>query len=360
MTKTWKIIVPFLLGLGVLNVAGIYIWQRSQKPMPEQITVNSKIIKTIYHCPMHPQITSDEPGKCPICGMDLVKIEGQTEGHNHAEETSVEGRAEFVLNEENQQKIGVTSKTVELRPLMHEIRATGRVAYDPELYAAIEEYRQTVISREQLKDSSYKGFVDQSAALVKSAATKLKLLGLTEDQISKIGRGGSSAINLILPEGRVWVYAEVFEYEVRDLKAGQTIEAEAPSIPGETFKGRISSISPVLNAPTRTIRVRAEVPDPKGLLRPDTYLNVRIINDLGEKLAVPEDAVLFTDGQAYVFVKTSVEKFQPRPVQLGVKAKGFYEVKSGLSAGENVVTGANFLIDSESRLKSVLVDKNSR
>ncbi|WP_141731707.1 efflux RND transporter periplasmic adaptor subunit [Oligoflexus tunisiensis] len=360
MTKTWKIVVPFLLGLVLLNVVGIYFWQRSQQPMPEQTTQDTTEKKVVYHCPMHPQITSDKPGQCPICGMDLVKIEDHAEGHDHADNTSVGGRAEFALSEESQQKIGVTSAPVERRSLTQEIRATGRVAYDPELYAAIEEYRQALISREQLKDSSYKGFVDQSAALVKSAATKLKLLGLTEEQIGKIGRGGSNAINLILPEGRVWVYAEVFEYEVRGLKPGQTIEAEAPSIPGETFKGRISSISPVLNAPTRTIRVRAEVPDPKGLLRPDTFLNVRIINDLGEKLAIPEDAVLFNEGQAYVFVKDSTERFQPRPVQLGVKAKGFYEVTSGLSPGENVVTGANFLIDSESRLKSVLMDKNSR
>jgi membrane fusion protein, copper/silver efflux system len=99
------------------------------------------------------------------------------------------------------------------------------------------------------------------------------------------------------------------------------------------------------------------VPDPKGLLRPDTYLNVRILNSLGQKLAVPDDAVLFTNAQTYVFVKDEEGRFHPRTVQLGAKVKNFYEVKDGLKEGEMVVTGANFLLDSESRLKAAILEK---
>lgn len=351
-------LIFIVLGLVTLNVAGIYWWLHRSTALTGHSASTSPSERKIlfYRHPMDPSISSNVPAKDEM-GMDYIPVyEGEDES---TEESSVEGRSSFSLSKASQQKIGVTSTVVSRQPLIREIRATGRVAYDPELYAAIEEYRQALVARQQLKNSSYQGFVDQSAALVKSSETRLKLLGLTEEQIRKIAHGGSQAMNLILPEGRVWIYAEVFEYEVTGLKPGQSIEAEAPSIPGEVFKGKISSISPVLNAPTRTIRVRAEVPDPKGLLRPDTYLNVRILSDLGKKLAVPDDAVLFSNSQAYVFVKDDADLFHPRAVQLGAKVKGYYEVTAGLTEGEVVVTGANFLIDSESRLKAVLTEKQS-
>jgi Cu(I)/Ag(I) efflux system membrane fusion protein len=100
------------------------------------------------------------------------------------------------------------------------------------------------------------------------------------------------------------------------------------------------------------------VPDPTGLLRPDTYLNVRILTSLGEQLAVPDSAVLFSNNQAYVFVKDAGERFHPRSVKLGSKVKSFYEVREGLEEGEVVVTSANFLLDSESRLQAVIQQKS--
>jgi Cu(I)/Ag(I) efflux system membrane fusion protein len=356
MNKNWKILIIVVLGLVGLNAAFLYWWtKRTGDATTSSRSLGPPEKKILfYRHPMQPSITSKVPAKDEM-GMDYIPVyEGDEDNTNTS---TVEGRASFPLNLESQQKIGVTTTVVSRQPMAREIRATGRVAYDPELFAAIEEYRQAVLARQQLKNSSYQGFVEQSAALVKSSETRLKLLGLTDAQIKQLARGGSQAMNLILPKGKVWIYAEVFEYEVTGLKAGQNIEAEAPSIPGEVFKGTIASISPVLNAPTRTIRVRAEVPDPKGLLRPDTYLNVRILGDLGEKLAVPDTAVLFSNSQAFVFVKDAGERFHPRAVQLGAKVKDYYEVKEGLEEGEVVVTGANFLLDSESRLQSVILDK---
>ena len=375
-------------------------------------TTTSATQKEVYHCPMHPAVISDQPGKCPICHMDLV-----SEDHDHAhvdgsesvpaadnpaketnapkiifyrnpmdakitsavptkdnmgmdyipvydnedsgkaqESGAVVGRGGFNLSSEKQQLIGVSTIEVKKQTLQQEIRATGRVAFDPELFTAIEEHRQALIGKKAIGENGFAGMKEEALSLVASSKTKLKLMGLTDEQIRKLSSTNSSAMSLLLPQGKVWVYAEVFEYEVVGIKAGQSIEAEAPSNAGIIFKGIISSISPVLNAPSRTVRVRAEVPDPKGLLRPDTYLNVRILKNSGEKLAIPEDAVLHADGKDFVFVQTE-NHFEPRAVSLGVKAGDFTEVVSGLKEGERVVTAANFLLDSESRLKAVLSDK---
>lgn len=357
MNKNWKALIVVVIGLLAVNAAFLFWWtQRTERAAMTETAAAPKEKKILfYRHPMQPSITSKVPSKDEM-GMDYIPVyEGDEDNVNTS---NVSGRASFPLSPENQETIGVTTATVSRQSMSREIRATGRVAYDPELFAAIEEYRQALLARQQLKNSSYAGFVEQSAALVKSSETRLKLLGLTDEQIQQLARGGSQAMNLILPQGKVWIYAEVFEYEVTGLKAGQKIEAEAPSIPGEVFKGTISSISPVLNAPTRTIRVRAEVPDPKGLLRPDTYLNVRIMTSLGEQLAVPDSAVLFSNNQAYVFVKDAGERFHPRAVKLGSKVQSFYEVKEGLEEGEVVVTSANFLLDSESRLQAVIQQKS--
>ena len=326
--------------------------------------------KELYQCPMHPSITSDHPGICPICHMDLQKVDEEASGKDPSPDTmgaapsaptedGIMGRSGFSLSQEKQQLIGVTSAEINKRLLFSEIRATGRVAFDPELYTAIEEYRQALMSKSSMGDNPYEGLNEQANELVGSAKTKLRLMGLTDGQIRELAQSKSNSMSLLLPGGRVWIYAEVFEYEVAGVKIGQELEAQAPFLPGKVFKGKISSISPVLNAPTRTVRVRAQVPDPERTLRPDTFLNVRIKLDLGEAISVPEDAILHSGDRSFVFVVKEKGKFYPRQVVLGRKAGEYYEVLSGLEAGETVVTAANFLIDSESRLKSALKNMGS-
>lgn len=401
LSKNKMLILFFVVLISLVGL--IYYFSKSKRQMDlNPMSSGTSAMQTGYHCVMHPGIHSHEPGQCPICHMNLVKddesensqtahepqkiterkilfyrnpmnpeVRSQTPAKDnmgmdyiavYADEnsgsptTNVSGRGAFSLSNEKQQTIGVTSAEVKKEKLTSEIRATGRVAFDPELYTAIEEYRQSIIGRNSMGDTDYKGMKEQANALVASSKTKLKLMGLTNEQIQKLSRTDASALNLLLPAGKVWVYAEVFEYEISGVKPGQLIEADAPSNPGEIFRGKISSISPVLNAPTRTVRVRAEVPDPKSMLRPDTYLNVRILKDLGEKLAVPEDSVLHSEGKDYVFVQKD-NQFTPRAVTLGPKAGSKIEVVSGLLEGERVVTGANFLLDSESRLKAVLTEK---
>ena len=305
---------------------------------------------------MHPNITSDRPGNCPICGMNLQKAE---EGEKpvekkEGEEGAVPGRSSFILSEERQQLIGVTTTQAELRELSREVRASGKVAFDPDLFTAIEEYRQAIQSQAQMSKSMFKDLREEAQQLVKSSETKLKLMGLNDEQIHAVAKKDADAMNLLLPKGMVWIYAEVFEYEVSGLKQGQGIEAHAPSIPGKIFLGTVSSISPILNTPTRTFRVRAEVPDPENVLRPDTFVNVKIKIEFGKRLTVPLDSVLHSGDQNFVFVVKEKGIFEPRMVQIGVKSQEYFEILSGISEGETVVTAANFLIDSESRLRNAL------
>ncbi len=311
--------------------------------------------KELYRCSMHPAVTSDKPGICPICHMDLEKVEDdsmQMKMDTHSSDTqAVEGRGSFSLSQERQQMIGVTTAPVAIRHLGYEVRASGKVAFDPELFTTIEEYRQAVMSKNLMKDDLMQG---QANDLVSSARTKLKLMGLSDQQIRSLSSGKENAMDLLLPHGSVWVYAEVFEYEVAGLQPGVEVEIEAPSIPNKIFTGKLSSINPVVNSPTRTVRVRALIPDPQALLRPETFVNVKIKIDLGEKLAIPESAVLFAGEKKFVFVVMDKGHFMPRPIEAGLKAEGYYEVTSGLHEGETIVTSANFLIDSESRLRGVL------
>lgn len=389
----------FILTLAFL----IFLPSCSSRPNDEEKKTAQSASKTnaLYHCSMHPSITSDQPGTCPICGMALQKAvggfdaaptkeakpkEGKILFYRHpmrADVTSstpqkdemgmdyvpvyddtaaartgdVKGRGSFSLSQERQQLIGVTSEGIQVRELTHEIRSSGRVAFDPDLYTAIEEYRQTAVSISQLENGPLQS---QSKELLKSSKTKLQLMGLSNQQIRDLASPNTDVTNLLLPKNAAWVYAEVFEYEVASIKPGMRVDVDTPSIPGKSFGGKVSSISPVVNSPSRTIRVRALVANPQGILRPDMFVNARIISDLGKRLAVPESAVLHSGEDAFVFLVEGGGTYVPIKVRLGVKSKEYYEVLEGLKAGETVITSANFLIDSESKLQSVLKSARER
>ena len=125
-------------------------------------------------------------------------------------------------------------------------------------------------------------------------------------------------------------------------------------LPGKSFLGIVKAIDPILSTESRTIRVRGEVPNAEGLLKPEMYVDAKIFADLGQKLAIPEEAVINTGERTLAFVVTEGGRYDPRELKLGQEAEGYYEVISGVSEGERVVTSANFLIDSESKLKSAV------
>jgi multidrug efflux pump subunit AcrA (membrane-fusion protein) len=344
-----------------------------------------------YQCSMHPQIVSDRPGTCPICQMKLQRVDtpgaaaatrqplfyrhpmrpdvtspqpakdemGMDYLPVYAEEEEpgavvVAGRAGFTLSTERQQLIGVTRAPVERRRLDSEIRAAGTVAYDPTLYQAIIEYRQALAARRELGDAALPEARQGAESIARSAALRLRQLGLSEAQVRELTAGGRSPVDLLLPQQQAWVYAQVYEYEMAAVRPGQTATITIPSRPARTYSGRVVGIDPILDAATRTARVRIHVPAADAELHPQAFVRATIHVPSAEVLALPADAVLPSGHQQIVFVVTGPGTFEPRAVQLGRQAGGYYEVLDGLRAGEQVVTSANFLIDSESRFRAAL------
>jgi RND family efflux transporter MFP subunit len=236
------------------------------------------------------------------------------------------------------------------------IRTVGRIAHDPELYQAQQEYLQALAGSKKAGSATAPEIHEQAGKLVESARIKLRLLGLSEELIDEIEAAGKPDRSLLYsdPGGRVWLYAPIYEYELSLVKAGDKIEIEAPGLPGEKFEGLIRSIDSVLDPMTRSARVRAVLENPQGFLKPEMYVNATLRVDVGEKLAVPQEAVFATGEKNVVFVTRPDGSMEPREVVLGVQADDFSEVRSGVGEGEQVVTDGNFLIDSESRLKAAL------
>ena len=387
------ILVTVVLAVAVGGGVALYLHRPAGEALPPEYAGPARHQK--YQCAMHPQIVSDKPGTCPICGMKLQPVEDEaaaaptgggrtiafyrhpmrpdvtspvpakdemgmdyvpvyTDELQAGQAGAVPGHAPFTLSPARQQLIGVRRARVERRSLTVAIRAIGTVAYDPGLYQAVVEYRQALRARAELAQSTVPEALSGADGLVRAAAVKLRQKGISEAQLAQVARGEGDPTNLLLPGKSVWVYAQVYEYELGLVRPGQTLSITAPSLPGRRFTARIAGIDPILDPATRTARVRALVSTPAGDLRPESFVDVSIEVPLGERLAVPEDAVLDTGTRRIVFVVRGQGEFEPRAVELGRDAQGFYEVLSGLEAGEEVVVAANFLIDSESRFRSAL------
>jgi membrane fusion protein, copper/silver efflux system len=376
--------------IGLIIVAAVVtamlIYQRSARQSTESVGSRASMTGTtgqLYQCSMHPQIVSDKPGVCPICGMRLEPVERISPAANasapgvrkilfyrhpmrpdvtsptpakdemgmdyvpvYADEMTegagdVPGHAGFSLSTERQQLIGVTRGRVGVTNLFSEIRTVGNVAYDPDLYEAIVEYRASS-DREA------------GAALVQASALRLRQMGLSEEMIAELAGPGHDPKSLLLPGKEMWVYAQVYENEVGLIRAGQPVEVTALSVPGHTYTATIVAVDPILNATTRTLRARILVSTPEEDLRPGMFVNVKLEIPLGQKLAVPQEAVLDTGDHQIVFVVKGAGAFEPHSVTLGRKAGDYYEVLNGLENGDEVVTSANFLIDSESRFRSAV------
>lgn len=151
---------------------------------------------------------------------------------------------------------------------------------------------------------------------------------------------------------QVWVEGQVYEYELSHVQVGMAATVVLPEMPDRTFSTKVSYVYPYLESDTRTARVRVELPNPDGLLRPDMYAHVHLKVDLGERLVVPEEAVLYAGESRVVFLDLGEGHLQPRKIKTGLRNSDDIEVLAGLAEGDRVVTSGNFLIAAESKLKA--------
>ena len=152
----------------------------------------------------------------------------------------------------------------------------------------------------------------------------------------------------------VWVNADIYEFELSQIRIGQRANISLSYYPGRIFTGKVAWISPVMDEKTRTAKLRLEFPNPGFALKPEMYTNVEIDIDAGKKLAVPEEAVLDSGLRKLVFLSKGEGQFAPAEVKLGSKFEQYYEVLAGLSPVEKILASASFLLDSESRLSEAM------
>jgi Cu(I)/Ag(I) efflux system membrane fusion protein len=408
LSMVWIAIAVLSLGL---NGYLLFLHSGSTDlPHPKIQNPKSKIS---YTCPMHPTIIQDQPGKCPICGMELVRSGDEALGTTAADshEGGVTGRSTVTIDPKRQQLIGLKTSTVERRELRTERRMFGRVQvdqtrvrkvnvkvegyvekilvdftgksvrrgdplftyYSPELTSAQQELLLALKGAEASGDNS-------TASLVRQ---KLLLWDVTPEQIERLEKSGevTRTITYYSPvdgvvtmkeivEGsflmagempyeitdmrRLWVITDAYQSDASNIGIGDSAEVRLESLPDHTFNGRVTFIDPSLDPDNRTFKVRVEVDNPSGLLKPDMFADVTLRKQIRDVMSIPSDAVI-PSGQGYmVFVSVGDGKFEPRAVTLGQKSGDYIEVTDGLAFGETVVMRANFLVDSESSLRAAL------
>ena len=306
--------------------------------------------------PMIPGYKAPGPGKSPM-GMDLVPVyEEAMPGGNDSSSAAPQGYAPVLLTPQKQQLIGVRTALIERKHLVKTVRAAGTIAHDPELYQAQAEYIHASQALAQATRSAVPEAIEQAQRVAQATRIRLKHLGLSDEMIQQIATSAEPEHGLLFahPGDPVWMYAQVYEYELPLIHIGQEVRVDVAALPGQVFHGRVRAIDQMVEPMTRTTRIRAQLEDSQGSLKPDMYVNASILIDVGEVVAVPAEAVLATGEKQIVFVDKGQGLFEPRDVMLGAKADGTIELKTGAAEGERVVISGNFLIDSESRLKGAL------
>lgn len=373
-------------------------------------------LKVLYwQDPMHPAYKSDKPGKAPDCGMDLVPIYENGAGQMAANlpkgafQISPEkqqligvqyGEASYKPVSKTLRTVGRLTydetKIARIHPRVEGwiekvyVDFTGKLVqkgqplisiYSPELLQTQQEFLLARRGREELAESTFRGAINASESLYQAARKRLELWDISEGQIAELEKSGKPTKTLMLyaptdgfvltrnaftkqrvtPDtelysiadlSTIWVMADVYEYEAPEIKVGQAVNITLPYLPGRVYRGKVSNILPQLDNTTRTLKVRVEVPNPGFALKPDMYANAELKIDYGRRLVVPQEAVMDSGTEQLIFIAHEGGYFEPRKVQLGPKVDNTLIVLSGLKAGERVVTSANFLIDSESKLKS--------
>lgn len=409
--------------------------------------------KSKWTCGMHPFIIQDEPGLCPICGMELTPLKPGTGGqpggerqvkhwvspmdptyvreepgkdymgHDLVPVYSDGGSGGIAVDPVIQQSMGVRTAPVEVRDLHRSLRAIGLVTFDearqyavnskiegwieklyinqtgqpvrkgqplleiysPDLVAAQQEYLLALESSKRLTTSSFPEIADGGKRLLEAARSRLRYWDISEQQINQLEQTKQvkKTLTLYSPNSgivtmktalqgmrvmageellqiadlsQVWVNAEIYEQDLPWVKVGQSARVELPYASSTALEGKVDFIYPYLAGETRTVKARIVFANPGLELKPDMYANVQITTEaVKDVLAIPANAVLRSGEGAVVFVARGEGKFDPRPVETGaVGDDGYVQIRSGLNAGDNVVTSAQFMLDSESKLREAI------
>lgn len=369
---------------------------------------------TMWTCSMHPQIRMDKPGQCPICGMDLVPLDAGDAGDEPAGRVTLSPRAQAlaqvattpVVRTEPRMEVRLLGRVeydesrlrtvtpwtagrideLKVRVTGTRIRRGQAVAklYSPEIYAAM---RDLVLARRQAKalESGLHGSGSLASAALESSRQRLRLLGVPDEQIQTVERTGDApshfdvhspfagtVLERLVEEGeyvtagtplyniadlsRVWIQIDAYESDLPHLRIGQEVEVEVRSLPDEVLAGKIAFIDPVVDPRERTTRVRVEVPNRDGRLRPGMFAESVIEVGAGEQhsqLVIPASAPLFTGRRSVVYVEVpdrAAPTFEIREVRLGPRAGPVYPVLDGLSEHERVVTHGAFVLDADLQL----------
>ncbi len=363
--------------------------------------------------PMDPGYVRDKPGKAP-CGMDLVPVYEEEGGPAAApgaiavspatvqsmgvRTTKVEVRplthdtwtvGMVTFNERSLSQIN-TKVNGWVERLY--VNATGDPVrqgqallniYSPDLVSAEEEYLLALRNLKELGKSPIPEMAAGARRLAEASRRRLEYFDISAAQIEALKSSGQVKKHLVLASpvkgivtkrlvtqgayvqagmpllevadlSTIWVDTDIYQYELPWIKVGQKVEMSLAYMPGETFAGRIDYIYPFLNGATRTVKVRLRFPNPQLKLKPEMFAQVQIQSPITKKVVVvPSEAVLDTGLQQHVFIALGNGQFEPREVKLGVYGDGnqYREVLAGLRGGEEVVTSAQFMIDSESRFE---------
>jgi Cu(I)/Ag(I) efflux system membrane fusion protein len=334
-----------------------YIMLMEQKEQSMETKTDENLEVQYWTCSMHPEVRSDEEGNCPICGMSLIPVYERDESESTLR-----------LSAQDIELAGIRAVPAQRLHIHKEIRAVGTVAYDPGLVTAQEEYVNALRLAETVEGDD-ESAQERVAQLVRRTEYKLKLLGMDDAEVRHLRRTKKPERSLIMPEGRNWVYADIYEPDIGWVNTGQDVIVTTSAYPGEEFKGRVVSINPVLDSNTRSVKARIRLNHAEPNLKPGMFIEAKIIapyrmrSSTGTSMviAIPKDAVLDMGSRQIVWVAIDDDGFQPRVVKLGPEgyAHGdktgtrYYPVLEGLSENEMVVINGNFLIDSESNLTGV-------
>ncbi|MCX6538050.1 MAG: efflux RND transporter periplasmic adaptor subunit [Acidobacteria bacterium] len=255
--------------------------------------------------------------------------------------------------------------------------------YSPELVATQQEYLLALRAQKQLGSSAIPSVAQGSANLLEAARQRLLQWDIRPQDIAEVERTGTvkrtfdlyadvsgfvvqknvvqgmrvmpiDTLFDLVDLSHVWVLADVYESDLQTVRLGMPADVTFSYLPGRTWRGAVTNIAPTVEEKTRTVKVRIDVDNTGGALKPDMYADVQLRTDMGTGLVVPDSAIIDTGDRKLVFLDRPDGAIEPREVEIGVRIPDGYQVLRGLVKGDRVVTAANFLLDSESSLKAAL------